>query len=100
MRALGRSGDAIILLLLNHGSDLEIKNKEGNTALQIAIRYLGRIDVIQELLNRGALISEAVLETAQQLPDDGYKKSVLQILQEKQENPGKIFGKDCLYKKL
>ncbi len=46
---------AIVLSLIKHGVDVDIKDKRGNTALQYAATY-GHIETIQVLLERGANI--------------------------------------------
>ena len=39
--------------MIDHGADMDIKNRDGSTALHIACKR-GRLDVVRELMERGA----------------------------------------------
>ena len=45
--------DSIIEVLLNHGASVDLKNKDGDTALILAAAH-GRLDAVKLLLDHGA----------------------------------------------
>lgn len=90
--------DETIILLLDYGSNMNIANKKGETALSLAIKRLERPDIVRELLNRGAPITDAAVEAAHNLPSSENKEKIIKSLEEKQANPQRIFS--ILYKKI
>lgn len=104
MRAIKHGApDSMILFLLDNSTpaDLTIRNKNGETALIVAIKKSIRNDLVQELLNRGASITPDTFKAAQELADDiNSKEAILKTLNEKQSNPEKIFREFEIGKKL
>ncbi len=95
--------DAMIFFLLDNSTpeDFKIRNKDGDTVLMLAIKILQRNDVVQELLNRGATITREVYDAALSLKDTiASKKAILESLEAKSANSGKIFRDDFKLPKM
>ena len=82
----------IVILLLDNGAEIDIKNNNGNTALMLASNY-GHKDIVELLLDNGAnynIVNHGIQNTALMMASNNGHADVVQLLLNKGSDPNKI----------